>query len=193
MNKRGATSLTDGFSLVECLIVVMILAGFSLIGLRMATSFLAGERVEAATRRIADGLELGRLAAIRSARACGLRLAGTGGWQAPEAGRVQACSMVRVDQGDGSALGDLQLEHNLPDVVRFTSNGLIIDGGTIKVTEPGAGFTRCLVISLPLGVVRVGRWDSEQCHSDRVSGAVMERDLPAEQISALNMPSMEGA
>lgn len=169
MDTRAARSLACGFSLVEVLIVLLIGGGFGLIGLRMATSFLAAERVEAATRRIADGLEQGRLAAIRSSRACGLRLTGSSGWKASATGPVQPCSLIQLAEADDDEPGRIQLEHNLPEVVRFTSNGLIIDGGTIKLTEPGAGITRCLVISLPLGVVRFGLWDADNCRPDRLS------------------------
>jgi prepilin-type N-terminal cleavage/methylation domain-containing protein len=169
MITRQPRALPSGFSLVELLIVMLIVAGFGLIGLRMASAFLAAERVEAATRRIVDGLEQGRLSAIRSARACGLRLRGSAGWTAPATGTVQSCNQIQLADTDGEDPGRIQLEHNLPEVVRFTSNGLIIDGGTIKLTESGAGITRCLVISLPLGVVRVGLWDGDNCRPDPIS------------------------
>jgi hypothetical protein len=60
----------------------------------------------------------------------------------------------------------VQLRHNLPDAVRFTSNGLVLDGGTVVVNAPGTALERCVVMSLPLGVVRMGRWLDGECRPD---------------------------
>jgi hypothetical protein len=60
----------------------------------------------------------------------------------------------------------VQLRHNLPGSVRFTSNGLVLDGGTVVVAAEGTALERCVVMSLPLGVVRLGRWQNDECRPD---------------------------
>ena len=52
--------------------------------------------------------------------------------------------------------GELQLRSNLPDAVRFSSNGLVLDGGLVVVSHPSHGQALCLVIGLPLGISRTG-------------------------------------
>ncbi len=45
-----------------------------------------------------------------------------------------------------------------PAALRFSSNGLVIDGGTVVLASAGTLLRRCLVIALPLGLVRLGRY-----------------------------------
>ena len=52
----------------------------------------------------------------------------------------------------------VNLRHNLPAALRFSSNGLVLDGGTVLISAAGIDLRRCLVLSLPLGVVRLGRY-----------------------------------
>lgn len=154
-----------GFSLVELLLVVLLLGGLGLISLRQGASSLARERVESATRRIAVGLEQARVAASRSGRPCGLQM-GPAGWQAPLASDLPACGGISLVEGEGIDPGGIRLEHNLPPLVRFSSNGLVLDGGTVRIAAAGSALERCLVMSLPLGVVRLGRWQQETCQAD---------------------------
>jgi hypothetical protein len=73
---------------------------------------------------------------------------------------------VQLALGEGVAGGAVQLEHNLPPEVRFTSNGLVLDGGTVRLSAEGSDLERCLVMALPLGVVRLGRWEQQGCQAD---------------------------
>ena len=50
----------------------------------------------------------------------------------------------------------MQLRSNLPDAVRFSSNGLVLDGGLVVLAYPSHGQALCLVIGLPLGISRSG-------------------------------------
>ena len=65
-------------------------------------------------------------------------------------------------------MGELQLSHNFPDVLRFSSNGLVLDGGTAVLRAAGTSIQRCLVMSLPLGITRIGRYEAGQCLPDSV-------------------------
>jgi hypothetical protein len=164
---RRRTASSDGFTQAELLVVAILLASSTLIGIRLAHQSLAQERVESASRRIALGLEQGRLAASRSRSPCGLSL-GSEGWQPPRDGSLPACAVLPLLNGEGIDRGEVRMEHNLPALVRFSSNGLVLDGGTVRVSAPGTELVRCLVMALPLGVVRLGRWQQGNCEPDEI-------------------------
>lgn len=153
------------FSLPELVIVALLLGILAVLGLRHGSESLARERVESATRRIALGLEQGRLAAQRSGRPCALQL-GEQGWQAPPEATLPACAGAEANGGEAIAPDAVRLEHNLPPLVRFSSNGLVLDGGTVRIAADGTELERCLVMALPLGVVRLGRWQQQSCQVD---------------------------
>ena len=44
----------------------------------------------------------------------------------------------------------------LPHAVRFSTNGLVLDGGLVVLSHPSHGQALCLVIGLPLGISRSG-------------------------------------
>lgn len=153
------------FTLTELVIVAMLLGAMAVLGLRQGGESLARERVESASRRIALGLERGRLAAQRSGRPCVLSL-GEEGWLAPLGASLPGCDGLEQPAGEGIDPGRVRLEHNLPDLVRFSSNGLVLDGGTVRISAAGTELERCLVMALPLGVVRQGRWQQQSCQVD---------------------------
>ena len=157
---------SSGFTLVELLVtlaVLMLLAGLAL---AYGSAGLARLRVENASRRVLLGLEEGRSAALRTGQPCGLQL-GEKGWQAPPAtSSLAPCPGVNVPLEEGIDSSLVEVEHNLPNTVRFTSNGLVLDGGTVVLRSEGTELERCVVMSLPLGVARVGRMASGSCQKD---------------------------
>ena len=156
---------SDGHSIPELLLAVALLALMALPALQVAGASLAAQRVESVSRRVVLGLELGRAAAQRTGRPCALQLDGEG-WREPPGGSLPGCPGVRLPlSGEGNDAG-VQLRHNLPGSVRFTSNGLVLDGGTVVVAAEGTALERCVVMSLPLGVVRLGRWQNDECRPD---------------------------
>jgi hypothetical protein len=62
----------------------------------------------------------------------------------------------------------VELSHNLPDPVRFSANGLVLDGGTVWLRSRGTALVRCVVVSLPLGITRVGREGPGGCEPEAV-------------------------
>ncbi|CAK6692248.1 GspH/FimT family protein [Synechococcus sp. BA-124 BA4] len=166
-----------GFTLPELLVAVVVLGLLAALGVMQGGETLARQRVEAATRRLAQGLERGRAEAEEQGRPCGLSL-GAQGWEEPAGGGLEPCSKAVMPLAEGAGQGDpssgLRLVHNLPAELRFSSNGLVLDGGTVVVSGSGTELRRCLVMALPLGVVRLGRYqgaadgppDSTACRPD---------------------------
>jgi prepilin-type N-terminal cleavage/methylation domain-containing protein len=162
-----------GLTLPELVVGIAIaglLAGTALTG---GTEFWTRQQLEASARRLAQGLERGRVEAQRQGQPCGLSLDGEG-WTIPRSGTLPPCFQGQERLQEAMASVRLQLLSNLPEVVRFSSNGLVLDGGTVVLAAAGTSLQRCLVSSLPLGVVRVGRYgrslaqalDSSACTPD---------------------------
>ena len=165
----------NGFSLPELLVVIAILG--LLAGAAFAQSGRDRERVQLTTalRRLQIGLDRGRMAAERSGEPCGMRLTSQG-WQPPLSGELRPCpgaSTTLVELGSSS----LDIHSNLPDTVRFSSNGLVLDGGLVVLGHRRLSHKRCLVIGLPLGISRSGTYDghptdifsSRRCKPDAAS------------------------
>ena len=102
-----------------------------------------------AATSIAGGADRGRMAE-RDRQPCTLQLSVTG-WQPPLTGDLPACRGV-VPLAETGA--DLDLRSNLPDAVRFSTNGLVLDGGLVVLAHPSHAQALCLVIGLPLGISR---------------------------------------
>ncbi|MEB3317693.1 MAG: GspH/FimT family pseudopilin [Cyanobacteriota bacterium] len=134
---------------------------------RASMASLALQRLQTASLRLTGGLEEARAAAQREGRPCGLRL-GASGWEPPRGAGLAPCP--GVSPGIGSGLDNRNLEpllaHNLPDPVRFSANGLVLDGGTVWLRSPHTTLVRCVVVSLPLGVTRVGREGPSGCEPE---------------------------
>ena len=77
------------------------------------------------------------------------------GWQAPLTGDLPACRGGVTPLAE-TGEGELELRSNLADAVRFSSNGLVLDGGLVVLSHPSHGRALCLVIGLPLGISRSG-------------------------------------
>lgn len=150
---------------LEVLMVASIAAILASVAIHQSRQMMAIQLVEGMARHVGLGLERGRAAAERLGIPCGLHLS-QDGWQAPIDGHLPACHEVEPRFHEAPVRGDVVVAHNLPSVVRFSSNGLILDGGTILVSAPGTELVRCLVISLPLGIVRHGRLQDRGCHPE---------------------------
>ncbi|MEB3325092.1 MAG: GspH/FimT family pseudopilin [Cyanobacteriota bacterium] len=142
-----------GWTLTELLItaaVLMIVATLGTLATLGEGEAQARQKLQAASQTVVGGLEEARAAAVRAGQPCGLSL-GPAGWQAPS-GSLPPCRLQ-----DPSLETGVEVSHNLPNPVRFSANGLVLDGGTVWLSNPGTPLVKCVVVSLPLGVTRVGR------------------------------------
>ena len=144
----------SGFSLLECLVVVPLLGILASLAIPSASAVQRRLELESGLRRLRVGLDRGRMAAQRERQPCALQLSASG-WQLPLTGDLPACRGGVTPLAETGA-GGLELHSNLPNVVRFSSNGLVLDGGLVVLSHPSHGQALCLVIGLPLGISRTG-------------------------------------
>lgn len=146
----------NGFSLVECLVVVALLGIMVASAIPSSSSIQRRLELDGGLRRLRVGLDRGRMAAERDRQPCALHL-GESGWQPPLAGDLPPCRGGVMSLTEAGA-GDLQLRSNLPETVRFSTNGLVLDGGLVVLSHPSPGQALCMVIGLPLGISRSGTY-----------------------------------
>ena len=144
----------NGYSLVECLVVVALLGILATLAIPSSSAVQQRLELDSGLQRLRVGLDRGRMAAERDRQPCALQLSATG-WQPPLTGDLPAC------RGGVTALAELgaselKLRSNLPDAVRFSSNGLVLDGGLVVLAHHSHVKALCLVIGLPLGISRSG-------------------------------------
>ena len=148
----------NGFSLLECLVAVALLGILATLALPSPGALHRQLELDSALRRLRVGLDRGRMAAERDRQPCALQLTATG-WSRPRRGDLPACraASTALSEADSFAdAGELELRSNLPDSVRFSVNGLVLDGGLVVLFHPSHAQALCLVIGLPLGISRRG-------------------------------------
>lgn len=164
-----------GITLPELLLAVLVLGLMTAVGLGGTSRSLARLRVEAGARQLAVGLEQARSHAEASGTPCALLL-NSSGWAEPAAGDG-AGDLPPCRLAERALEPQLQLRHNLPAALRISSNGLVLDGGTVVIGAAGTDLQRCLVVSLPLGVVRTGRSNTAPGADPRSSDCVVDPSL----------------
>ena len=155
----------DGFSLAELLVGIAIVGLLAVLGWSGGSETLARQRLEAATRRLDQGIQRGRAEAQKLGRPCGLSLQPEG-WMPPAQSSLAPCLQTLESLKEPIAAGEVRLVHNFPAVLRFSSNGLVLDGGTAVLSSSGTTLQRCLVMALPLGITRLGRYRNGGCEPD---------------------------
>ena len=146
-------------SLIEQLMVV------SLVGILASIPIVTGRsdrdqlQLDASSRRLQSGLARARSIARREQTACGVSLSEEGFTDLDEGslpGSLPACPGIGMALQEEFDQEPVVLSTNLPPVLRFTSNGLLLDGGIAVLSHQRLAKARCLVVSLPLGVSRIG-------------------------------------
>ena len=148
-------------SLVELLTAVAIVGILAGTSINASRAPLAHQQLLAAARQLELGIEQARDQAMDQQSPCALAL-GKAGWVEPDGGNLPACTHATGSLLAGDRGADLQLNHNIK-VLQFTTNGLVLGGGTVRLAVDGLAQERCVVISLPLGITRQGLWENNQC------------------------------
>ena len=156
--------MKSGFSLVELLVAIAVAGVLASTALVRPGLHQQRLQLETAMRRLRVGLDRARLAAERNQQPCGLSL-GTQGWQPPLTQTLPVCAgavlPLRESAAGATEAGLISLRTNLPDLLRFTANGLVLDGGVVVLRHGQLPVARCLVLGLPLGITRSGRYEAD--------------------------------
>ena len=148
-------------SLAELLITIAIAGLLASLGISHGGQSLARQRLLHASRQLQLALERARDQAQASEFPCALELGGQG-WQEPVSGDLPVCTSAIGPLLPGLGGAQLRLDHNLRRLT-FTSNGLVLGGGTVWLHLHGTEQVRCVVISLPLGITRHGTKQRGRC------------------------------
>lgn len=166
-----------GLTLPELLVAVAVLGILASLGCISGAETLVRQRLETASRSLGQTIEQARSTALRQNAPCGMSLTPTG-WDEASGGSLPPCLPTAIPlQNTGVAQGDLRILHNMPNELRFSSNGLVLDGGTVVLTMRGTSLRRCLVMALPLGVVRVGRYSGNSTAAPNSSACLPDPSL----------------
>ena len=103
----------------ELMLGLSLLGLMGSVGLAQGLQVLLDQRLESATRLLAQGLQRARREAPRRGAPCGLRLSATG-WTIPPPGTLPPCFAAPQPLPEGVAVA-----HNFPELLRFTANGLL--------------------------------------------------------------------
>ena len=148
-------------SLVELLTAVAVLGILAGTSINASRTPLAHQQLLAAARQLELGIEQARDQAMDQQAPCALAL-GEAGWIEPEDGTLPACRDALGPLLAGDRVNGLKLKHNISSL-QFTTIGLVLGGGTVRLAVDGLAQERCVVISLPLGITRQGLWSKGQC------------------------------
>ena len=153
-----------GFSLVELMVTVAVMGLIASLALLSTATDRDRLQLDAAARRLQLGLERARLVARRTQQACGISL-GSETWLEPGQGALPgelvSCSGIGLALQEAFEQGPIRVHTNLPEVIRVSANGLLLDGGTTVLSHERLARSLCLVVSLPLGVSRVGVYQGD--------------------------------
>ena len=166
MNRHQAPAAAPGYSLPELLVAVAVLGLLAALSISSGSETLARQRLEVVARRLDQGLNRARAEAQRQGVPCGLSLQAEG-WRPPGDGSgLPPCfnDPQRLSELVGGA--EVRISHNLPAQLRFSRNGLVLDGGTVVLSTAGTDLQRCLVMALPMGITRLGRYGPGGCQPD---------------------------
>ena len=150
-------------SLIEQLMVVSLVGILASIPILTVRSDRDQLQLDASARRLQVGLARARSIARREQTACGVSLNEEGFTDPDEGslpGSLPACPGIGMALQEEFEQGPIVLSTNLPPVLRFTANGLLLDGGIAVLSHQRLAIARCLVVSLPLGMSRIGSYQA---------------------------------
>lgn len=169
---------SQGFTLIEILVIVAIIGILTAIATPSFFSLLSRKRVDDALTKVQGSLQEAQTEAIRKSRTCTVSV--------PEGNNVTLTSSPEDVDGDGvldagedtnnnavldkntclitgnRTLDEVAIASNLPlasKQITFSFRGNTVNSGTVVLSKSdGSGQRRCLVISNGIGLMRTGTY-----------------------------------
>jgi prepilin-type N-terminal cleavage/methylation domain-containing protein len=149
--QRSSVSKDLGFTLAESLIVLAIVGILVAIAVPTAIAALHRAKLAQATDMVVASLQEAQREAIRSNRTCKLTLD-------KAAGKIlgqQGCLL----SGDRILPTEIVLSYTGDDNIDYGMRGNTTDNKSILLQVKNTSNYRCLTISAPLGIIRLGSYD----------------------------------
>lgn len=143
---------SQGFTLIEILVIVAIISILTAIATPSFFSLLSRKKVDDALAKVQGSLQEAQTEAIRKSRTCTVIV--------PEGNNVTLTSACLIT--GSRTLDEVAISSNLPlasKQITFSFRGNTINSGTIVLAKSdGSGQRRCLIISNGIGLMRTGTY-----------------------------------
>lgn len=170
MLSTGVRSLNrqDGFTTLELLVVLVILAIISTIALPGLRPSYRREVLSEKTQSVANWLEDVRGEAIKDMLSCAVDLENSNDGIISITKTSTGCqSMGSLDLNKDSRISDTISikEINRSNRVYFSPRGTVDEDHEFEISSSGELIKKCIRLLSPVGLVRVGTKDSEKCRN----------------------------
>lgn len=169
MRCTGVAKANSGFTMLELLVVMVILA---ILGALAIPSFLASvrrEQLTATSRSVVDWLEEARNESIKEMLSCEVLLTlsadktGQLAVKSTSPGCTQQLPLVIGRNAPGKTQLAVNGQQQGNVALLFSPRGTTSSNQEWRLTREEVAVTRCIRISSPLGLIRLGTLRSNQC------------------------------
>ena len=154
-----AKGATQGFTMVELLIVLVILAILSAIALPNLRSGMRREQLAATSLGLISWLERARNQAVKDMESCQINIESSAASLAI-ASNSPGCTEIETfkvaDQENTPTDVSLELTDDSESEFSFSPRGTVNSDQEIELTMEGSPTTRCIKVIAPVGLVRSG-------------------------------------
>ncbi|MGK7931989.1 MAG: GspH/FimT family pseudopilin [Microcystaceae cyanobacterium] len=148
-----------GFTLLEILIALVIAGFLSALSLPSLLRILNGNEVKQAQDQIVSALRDAQKQAIRRSKKCQIAIntASNPVTITPKTTDDQGC----LSSGNQALSEDVTVVSNNGDNVTYSFKGHTTNAKTLTISTDGTNQVRCIVISMHLGIMRLGIYDGD--------------------------------
>ena len=169
MRCTGVAKANPGFTLLELLVVLVILTILGSLAIPRFIASVRREQLTASSRQAINWLEEVRNQALKDMTSCDISLTLESTQQGVLAvnntspGCSQKEPLLIGSGGPKPILLTINGQEQGKIELLFSPRGTISSNHELKLTMQGASISRCLRISSPLGLIRMGTHQSNQC------------------------------
>jgi prepilin-type N-terminal cleavage/methylation domain-containing protein len=173
VTSRKAKPTCNGFTIMELMVVLVILAILSAVALPNLRSGMRREQLTATSLRIANWLERARNQAVKDMESCEIRITADDAGDSslaitsnsPGCGKLTTLKIGEQDKAPSEI--SLALLDNLDSEFIFSPRGSVNRDQEMELTMEGGPTTRCIKVMAPVGLVRSGIKRDGACRYDQ--------------------------